>query len=402
LWLAQLISLAGDWFNTIAVVILINTYTDDSALAVSILFLGRALPVFVTSPFAGVIADRFDRRMVMVVSNWARVLVVLGFLLVDRSERVWLIYVLTVSQFTISAFFEPAYAAITPSLVQPEELLTANSLNSITWSAMLTLGAAIGGLVAGIAGIQAALLIDAASFAVAGTMTYLVKPAFMPDLHHRTVETNRLTELVEGFRYVRQHVDVGLVTLVKAMAQIGTVDVTISVYADRVFVVGENGATTLGILFAAHGLGAVLGPLIGDWIHDGSQTALLNWISIGFSMVVLGWFIIGVGPTLPVVALGGVLRGVGGSINWTYSSVLIQMKVPDRYLGRVFGLDFAIFTLALSAATLLAGFCLDTLQIPPRTMVLYVSAGSLIPLSIWMLALRWQQSPVVQESTAEG
>jgi MFS family permease len=100
--------------------------------------------------------------------------------------------------------------------------------------------------------------------------------------------------------------------------------------------------------------------------------------------------------------VGAVLRGVGGSINWTYSSVLIQMKVPDRYLGRVFGLDFAIFTLALSAATLLAGFCLDTLHIPPRTMVLYVSAGSLIPMMVWILAVRWQHPPAVQESIAEG
>src|SRR5574339_1105064 len=136
LWLAQVISLTGDWFNTIASVIIVNRYSA-SGLALGGLFIARALPPFLLGPMAGVIADRFDRRKVLVLSDVLRAVIVLGFLLVDRPERLWLLYVLTVLQFSVSTFFEQARAALVPALVEDAELLTANTLSSITWSAML-------------------------------------------------------------------------------------------------------------------------------------------------------------------------------------------------------------------------------------------------------------------------
>ena len=103
LWLAQVISLTGDWFNTIASVIIVNRYAP-SGLALGSLFMARALPPFLLGPVAGVVADRFDRRKVLVLSDVLRAGIVLGFLLVDRPERLWLLYVLTVLQFSVSAF----------------------------------------------------------------------------------------------------------------------------------------------------------------------------------------------------------------------------------------------------------------------------------------------------------
>ncbi len=163
LWLAQVISLTGDWFNTIASVIIVNRYAA-SGLAIGGLFIARALPPFLLGPVAGVVADRFDRRKVLVLSDLLRAGIVLGFLLVDRPERLWLLYVLTVLQFSVSAFFEPARAALVPALVQNDELLTANTLSSITWSAMLTLGGAIGGLTASLFGVRVSLIVDAVTF----------------------------------------------------------------------------------------------------------------------------------------------------------------------------------------------------------------------------------------------
>src|SRR5574339_1185267 len=82
LWLAQVISLTGDWFNTIASVIIVNRYTA-SGLAVGGMFIARALPPFLLGPVAGVVADRFDRRKVLILSDLLRAGIVLGFLLVD-------------------------------------------------------------------------------------------------------------------------------------------------------------------------------------------------------------------------------------------------------------------------------------------------------------------------------
>jgi hypothetical protein len=81
---------------------------------------------------------------------------------------------------------------------------------------------------------------------------------------------------------------------------------------------------------------------------------------------------------------------MGGSVNWTYSDVLLQMSVPDHFLGRVFAFDFAIFTLAVSISLWLTGFITDQFHLAPRMIVLLLAMGSLAPLAVWSAALRWQ------------
>jgi len=175
LWLASVVSFAGDWFNTIASVILVNRYLD-STTAVGLLFIARALPPFLLGPIAGVFADRFDRKTVLIVTDLARAVVLLGFLLVNSTERAWLIYALTITQFVISAFFEPARAAILPGLVKGrDELLLANTLSGITWSAMLTLGAALGGIVTGLFGVATAIIIDSLSFVASAALIWRIQ-----------------------------------------------------------------------------------------------------------------------------------------------------------------------------------------------------------------------------------
>jgi MFS family permease len=104
----------------------------------------------------------------------------------------------------------------------------------------------------------------------------------------------------------------------------------------------------------------------------------------------LAWLIVGTAPTLAVALAGCVLRGAGGSINWTYSDVLLQMTVPDHLLGRVFAFDIAIFTLAVSISLWLTGFVTDAFHLSPRAIVLLLAVGSLGPLVVWSVALRWQ------------
>jgi MFS family permease len=104
----------------------------------------------------------------------------------------------------------------------------------------------------------------------------------------------------------------------------------------------------------------------------------------------LAWLILGVAPALPIALIGCLLRGIGGSINWTYSDVLLQMSVPNHLLGRVFAFDFAIFTLAVSISLWLTGFITDEFHLAPRAIVLLFATGSLAPLALWSAALRWQ------------
>lgn len=381
LWLASVVSFAGDWFNTIASVILVNRYLD-STTAVGLLFIARALPPFLLGPIAGVFADRFDRKTVLIATDLARAAIVLGFLLVDSPERAWLIYALTIAQFIISAFFEPARAAILPGLVRGgDELLLANTLSGVTWSAMLALGAALGGIVTGLFGVPTAILIDAASFLLSAFFIWRIQR--VRRAAPAETDAGGFRDLIDGFRYVRGHPRTALTATVKAFTQIGSPDIMIAVYAAQIFTYGQDGALALGLLYGAAGLGAIIGPLLANRLHQGAMRALQNSIGAGFVIVAVGWLLFGWAPSLPIAIAAMLVRHMGGSINWTYSNVILQLRVPDRYLGRVFALDFALFTLAMSLSVWISGLLLDHTAVTPRQLALLLGAGSLLPLVPW-------------------
>lgn len=389
LWLAAVISFAGDWFNTIATVILVNRYTD-STTAVGVLFIARALPPFLLSPVAGVAADRFNRKKILIATDLVRGIVVLGFLLVGITGEAWLIYVLTITQFVVSSFFQPARAAILPSLVQGnEELLLANTLSSITWSAMLTLGAAAGGIVAGLFGVETAIVIDSATFLLSAFFVWRIKTT--QTVKTPTGEESGWRDFIDGAIYLRDRPRMALTATVKALTQIGNPDIMIAVYAAAIFPLGLDGALTLGWLYAAAGVGAIVGPLIANRIGDGSRGALVKGIAAGFLLVGLGWLLFGWAPWLPVAILAMLLRHVGGSINWTYSSVLLQRNVEDKFLGRVFATDFAVFTLAIAISVWASGWLLDNTALSPRQLSYFLAVGSMLPAVPWVWANRPRQ-----------
>ncbi len=387
LWLASVVSFMGDWFNTIASVMIVNRYTD-SGLAISWVLIARTLPRFFVGPLAGVVADRINRKAVMVVSDLLRAGIVLSFLFVDRPERVWLIYVLTTAQFVIASFFEPASSAILPSLVQDsDEMLTANVLQSATWSTMLAVGSAIGGGIAGYFGASIALILDAVTFLISAVLVLQIKtPA---DLGEKGETQSGWLDFIDGFRYVLTRPAVVVMVLVKTLGQIGSSDIIVVMYAKHFFPIGEEGAGAMGIMYAAMGVGAVLGPLVSKRLTDGSPKALRGVILAGYIMIPLGWFFSGIGVQvgLWVVSLAFLLRLAGTSINWTFSNVLIQLQVPDHFLGRVFALDLALFTVASSASVWLTGYLLDNTSIEPQRLVLYFAAGGVLPVVFWAFSL---------------
>jgi predicted MFS family arabinose efflux permease len=144
------------------------------------------------------------------------------------------------------------------------------------------------------------------------------------------------------------------------------------------------------------GLGAILGPMISNRLMGSSIPALRKAIHYGYILVPIGWSLIAWSPTIWIVAAGALIRLMGTSINWTYSTALIQMEVPDRYRGRIFSFDLAMFTIATSSAVFLAGYFLDTLGITARTLGGYLAAGSVLPIFLWGLYRWWIRRPAAQ------
>lgn len=398
LWLAQVISLFGDWFSLIVLAALVSRYSEGSGEAVSLFLLAHVVPPLVLSPVAGVLVDRFDRKRMLILSDVSRALVVLLLLLANTPDRLWLIYLLTVIQFALSAVFEPGRSAIMPSLVAQNDLVSANTLSSVTWSVMLAAGAVAGGVVGSLFGTATALVIDAASFAISALVISQIR--YEPKASPRDGTSRSDRSFSEGLRFIARHPATLAALLVKAGLSLGSVDAVLIIYGTSLFVLGENGTISMSILWSAFGVGAILGPIITNRFNDGSVRAMRRLVIVGYLLVTTGWFLFGSAPLLLVASLALVVRAMGGSINWTYSSVIIQKSVPDEFLGRMFALDMAGFHLAMGLSIFLTGQAIDAIGSENvRQVVTGLGYVSIVPLLVWSLTVQWlerrERSPVL-------
>jgi MFS family permease len=297
LWYAQIVSLLGDWFNTIVLSALVAAYSDDSGLAISLLLLARFLPPLLVGPAAGVLLDRFDRRRLLIASDLLRTVIVLGFLLADRPDRLWLIYALTVAQFSLSALFEPGRSALTPRLVRSGQLTEANILGTMTWSVILAVGGVLGGVISTLFGTQIALVFDASTFLLSAWLISLIPPALgkvQPQASGEPgngVSPPSLRDFTDGVRYAADHPETGAVLLVKLGGSVGSLDALLIIYATTYFVLGEGGSLSLGLLWTAFGLGAVMGPLVAASASDGTVRTMRRWIIGAYGFIFAGWIV---------------------------------------------------------------------------------------------------------------
>ena len=160
--------------------------------------------VLLVSPIAGVVADRYNRKHILILADLCRAVVVLGFLLVREPHHVWLLYVLSAIQLGLSGFFFPTRTAIVPDLVSADQLGAANIIGSTTWSVMLAAGAALGGVVAGTWGNQTAFVLDALTFVVSAILIAVVRYRRPPhDDGESKVPPSIVGEYVAGLQYPR-------------------------------------------------------------------------------------------------------------------------------------------------------------------------------------------------------
>ena len=392
LWLGQVVSQMGDWFDTIALYTIILNLTG-SARNVGLLMVARFVPSFVFGPLSGVLADRFSRRMLMILSDLLRAVVVLGFLFVRRADQLWLVYVLTVLQLIFSTFFEPARTAALPSIVSDRELLPANAISSVTWSAMLTIGAAIGGVVTGLFGTNAAFLLDSLSYVLSALFIASIrfpKRAVREKTKLSLGKALGITQTIEGARYVKRRPRVLALLLVKPAWGLGGGILTLlAVFGEKIFPVGRSTATGIGVLFAARGIGTAVGPIVARRIAGESRARMQA--SIGISFLIGGVFYIAFGSAgnflFALLVLG--LAHTGGSILWVFSTVLLQRGVEDGFRGRVFAAELALLTLTMATSNYLTGEMLDRFGWSPRIVTIGIGTFFLIPGILWFATRRW-------------
>lgn len=405
MWIGEVISLFGDWFNLIASAALISSLTE-SGFAVGALFVVRMLAPFLVSPIAGVIADRFNRKRLLILADISRAVIVLGFLLVRDANQTWLLFTLTALQLAISGFFYPGRNALLPDIVSRNELGAANALSSATWSVMLAVGAAMGGVVAGAWGIYPAFVIDALTFMLSAF--FISRISYQPALSQtKTVQNLSAVQkqYVEGIRYLARHADILVIAMHKgAQALIvgGVFQVIQVALAERVFVIGEGGGTSLGLLYAIAGVGTGIGPIIARRFTGDRDRSLRVFLALSYGITALGLAISAPLLSFGMVLLGSFFRACGGGINWVFSTQLLLQLVPDNIRGRVFSTEFAIFTLASALGAAAGGWIFDNTSLSISAMIWGMTGLILIPGGLWTIRIVTQKetpSPTMIDSS---
>ncbi|HEY8226178.1 MAG TPA: MFS transporter [Pyrinomonadaceae bacterium] len=392
LWLGQVVSQMGDWFDTIALYTIILNLTG-SGRDVGLLLVARFVPSFLFGPLSGVVADRFSRRTIMIVTDVLRAVVVLGFLFVRRADQLWIIYVLTVFQLGLSTFFEPAKTAAIPSIVSDRELVAANAISSVTWSIMLTLGAALGGLITGWFGTNAAFILDALSYLMSGALIFTVHLPKRPPRERQKLGLRKalgITDTIEGVRYVKNRARVFALLMVKPAWGLGGGILTLlAVFGERIFPVGKSAATGIGVLFAARGIGTAVGPIVARRVAGEGNRRMQ--ITIGIAFLIGGVFYVAFGAAqsfvFALIVLG--IAHMGGSILWVFSTVLLQRSVEDNFRGRVFAAELALLTLTMAASNYVTGELLDAFSIPPRVVTIGIGVFFMLPGIVWFITYKW-------------
>ena len=329
MWYGQVVSELGDWLNSIAIYALILKLSD-SGMAMAGAMMAKLLPIVLVSPIAGVVVDRVSRKTVMIVSDLLRCVVVLGFLLVEDRDVLWLVYALVIVEISLSGFFEPARSAIIPSLVPKEDLVTANALSGSTWSVMLAFGAALGGVIVYLFGIKAAFILDAGTFILSAWFLSKI-PSPKKSTKKDSSKQSGYQELLEAMRFLMAEPMVLVLSLLKAgLAVAGGIMTLIPLMASQVLSVSVS--LGIGILYSARGLGAALGPILVKRIFDhylgrifSFELALLTLV-MGLSNWGVGYAVDGWDMNVNQIALWMAGLDIIPGILWSGFLVLLQNR----------------------------------------------------------------------------
>jgi len=382
LFLASVISLGGDWFLWVAINSLIYVSTHK-ALYVGLAILAQEFAFFLGSPVGGVLADRLDRRKLMIVCDLARAVICVAFLLVG-ADRIWLAYVLLPLLAAFAAPFDPAFSAATPNVVDPDDLPAANALNGSLWGTMLAVGAGLGGVISAAFGADTAFLVDAASFLVSAALLMSIRRPFSVVRQEATEHPSAIEATRETWRFARRdHRVLALLAVKFGFGAAAGLLALIPVMALDVF---HSGNVGFGILMAARGVGALIGPFLGHRIAGPAHRRLFPAIGLSLAVFGIGYMALGAASSLAIAAVTICVAHLGGGSQWMLSTYGLQVLVPDHIRGRIFGFDYMLVTLSLAVSAVVASIVADQIGAPATVTIL--GGVALIWAVVWLVLSR--------------
>jgi MFS family permease len=338
---------------------LVYRLTGSEALLGLVSFAGL-MPIFVLSPFGGAIADRADRRRLLIGTQTASLLaaLVLALLTLLGTVTVWQVVGVALALGVVNAVDVPTRQAFVPSLVGEEDLVNAIALNSTMFNGARILGPAVAGVVLAAVGEGWCFAANAVSFlAVIVGLVMMTVPAHVPERQTRST----LSRIAEGFRFVWVNVPIRALLLLLAVVSLTGMPYTVlmPVFADRIL---HGGPRSLGLLMAGSGCGALAGALL--LASRRGIRGLGLWVALAAA---------GFGASLILFSLSrslwlsiGLLVPAGFAmiVQMASSNTLVQSMVPDKLRGRVMSVYSMMFLGMAPFGSLLAGVLAERFGAP--------------------------------------
>jgi MFS family permease len=341
LWSAGFISQAGDWLLLIALPYYIYTLTG-SVLATGGMFVAETLPRLVLGSVAGVFADRWDRKRIMIAADLSRAVILLPLLVIHSSAQVPLVYVIAFLESSIGQFFMPADRALLPQLVAQDDLMAANSAFSLSDAVTRLIGPPLGGALLSLLGLSSVVFVDSASYVLSGLFILAVAaPRTATDEVEEAVEesaglwTEVWRDWIDGLRVVQRSRLLVTVFATWGILMLGQGIVNVLLVA---FVRGtmHGSAEVFGWLMAGQGVGALVASLLlAERLGGLAPPTRIVALGISLAGVTLG--IATNVPSLGVVLVCLVFIGVLAVAVMISMQTILQTAVPNEYMGRVFG-----------------------------------------------------------------
>lgn len=384
LWFGQLVSFSGAMMQNAAILwhVSLLVAPEHKGLALGLVGLMRVAPIFVFSLLAGMVADAFDRRRLMLVSQAALGLIAaaLTVLTVRGLQAVWPLYALTLLGACISAFGNPARQSLIPNLVSREHLPNAINLNTIMFEIASVAGPALGGLLIGAVNIAWAYAVSAAALLVVIGALLRIRdvPAVTPGRARQDIS---LRAAREGLRFVFQAPIIRSTMLLDFFANFfGSAVALLPIFAQDVLEVGARG---YGLLYAAPSIGALLGavllvPITGRVRRQGA-------VVVGAVLVYsLATVVFGFSRSFALTFFCLTLVGAGDIVSTVFRNLIRHMITPDYLRGRMTSVNMIFFAGGPQLGELEAGLAASWIGAPLS--VVTGGLGALIA-TVWIAAV---------------
>ncbi|MEU7801814.1 MFS transporter [Micromonospora arborensis] len=357
LFLAELVVFGADWFVMVPLLVLLPHLTGSGVWGALVLAVDTGI-VALLLPYTGTIADRFDRRKIMIAANVAALAGVLLLLGVRDAGTAWLALVAIGVVAVAKAFYSPAAQAALPNVLEPHELAAGNAVAGSAWGTMTVVGASLGGVLSTAAGPYACFWVAAVGLALAaGLATRIRRPLQAP--RDTDLPAQRTWAAVsEALGYIGHRPRVLALVTVKSAVGLGNGVLTVFPLLAGVYGVGPLGA---GLLFAVRGAGALVGPILMRRVLT-NRAWLLPGLALSMSLYGLSYLGASVVRWFPLVLLLVFVAHFAGGSNWVMSNFALQGEVPDRLRGRVFATDMMLATLAISVSQLAVALVVDAVD----------------------------------------